>query len=245
MPDLASYEVNDPTFEIDVRRSYYPSLFIAKFLYSMGKRDIRVPPIIVRPSVELMREYSDGGDIFVGSTRIEAKKRGLHFTAYWDFPFREKTIIVDATHCYDGAVEHGQRPASYFLMNKGGTHCFGVPTSTHPTWTKEERWDHDKKRDREFYFCPLEQGMFYKFDSQYSEQEMILLAERMRECDYRLDDALEPEGDLQPDSRRPEDHHDAQVPPEYDQEAHQVASSAPEVSARIPTDQNANDRQQH
>ena len=148
MAGLADYEKNDPGFVQDLIDSQESVLLAAKWLLNRGFR-VTVNPTKIRPSVDKMSEYSDGGDLEI-SERVEVKARSISFTCKEDFPF--PTIIVDVAHAWDKA---SPKPALYLLFNKDKTHIAIVKRSTSSKWVKSEKADKLKGRSRSFYECPI------------------------------------------------------------------------------------------
>lgn len=150
MESYSDYETNDPSFIADLRKSKEAVSVAARWLSDRGYPVI-VRPTFERPSVEMMGEYSDAGDIEIVQ-RVEVKRRQqLTFTSREDFPF--ETLIVDACHCYDKAHP---KPYAYIIFNREMTAAFVVDVRrTFSKWRRVEKRDSVKGRDRSFYECPV------------------------------------------------------------------------------------------
>lgn len=155
MGDLSHYDRDDPTFVRDLLQSEQHVDIVARWLYGSGYNPV-VPPISVRDDPNNMRAFADGGDIFVGQSRIECKQRGLRFTCARDFPYR--TIIVDVAHAWDNA---NPKPHLYVLTDVPIVHCVVVRSKTSTRWIRTQKRDWQKRRDRCFYECPIVHCEFY------------------------------------------------------------------------------------
>ena len=165
---LSSYEVNDPTFINDLKLSDTHVSKVKVWLETFGYYVVK-PDIRVRDKVENMSEFSDEGDLFIveGDTRhrIEVKRRLINFSNIHPFPY--KTIIVDVAHCWERA---DPKPLMYILTNKDDTWCYVVTKNTANEWIKTSRWDTKKKRNRNFFECPIHLVKLFSF--QYSRGRM-------------------------------------------------------------------------
>lgn len=155
MNSLQTYAESDPYFVADLLASE-PSMWLAVALLREKGCDVLIPRRRVRPNVEQMAEYSDGGDIHIRygriKARVEVKQRPeLHFTSAADFPY--STVIVDAAHLWD---EASPKPLFYLIFNATMTHFCKVHSRTFPLWKRVERMDRKKNRMRWFYLCPKE-----------------------------------------------------------------------------------------
>jgi len=163
MENLKQYEIDDPNFVDDLKKSDSHVAKVVKWLQGKGIT-ARKQPIKIRDKVENMSAFSDDGDIFIdwqgGEERVEAKQRHINFTSENDFPYG--TIIVDAAHNWDNA---NPKPRFYILTNDAVTHCCVVKGSTYDNWIRVKKWDRFKKRDRWFLECPVGCAKFYSMDS--------------------------------------------------------------------------------
>lgn len=144
------YEIDDPTFIEDLRKSQGAVGVATDWLSKQGYPVI-VRPTFERPDVSAIAEFSDHGDLEIVQ-RVEVKRRpNMAFTSKQDFPY--STIIVDACHCYDKAHP---KPYSYIIFNQDMTTAFIVNTrETSRSWLKTSKFDAGKNRQREFYECPV------------------------------------------------------------------------------------------
>lgn len=160
MGNLDRYERDDPTFAADLKSSDAAVIRVALWLRRCYSNHVHLPPLRVRPTVEEMAEYGDGGDLFISKDgvswkRIEVAVRALAFTSAKDFPYR--SIIVDAAHRWDRA---DPKPYAYIRLNKAVTHAAIISAATAEHWKRTTRRDAGKQRDRTFLECPIEHVQF-------------------------------------------------------------------------------------
>jgi hypothetical protein len=148
---MYDYEKSDPTFIEDLHSSDVWVWQVARYLRDTGGFHVTIPPLQVRPSADQMNEFSDDGDLLI-TQRVEVKHRpGIEFSCKDDFPY--DSIIVDVSHAWDKAMP---KPYLYVILSASGSCGIFILGTTHRHWVKESRWDKGKKREREFYFCPID-----------------------------------------------------------------------------------------
>jgi len=145
------YNDSDPTVVHDLLESQKAVDAAAKFLSGKGY-PVVLRPIFVRPDASQMSEFSDDGDLEI-IQRVEVKQRkDLKFESKSDFPY--SSLIVDACHCYDNARP---KPYAYLIFNPALTCILVVDVKqTRGSWTRVEKWDRKKNRNRAFYEVPIE-----------------------------------------------------------------------------------------
>jgi hypothetical protein len=158
MSDVDRYEIDDPNFVQDLKDSCKHVAKVAEWLRSTGK-SVKVNPIHIRDNVRNMSQFADGGDIEVDGKRVEVKQRRVRFFSRESFPY--ETIIVDAAHIWDKA---DPKPVAYILTNEEVTGCLIVKADTFEHWTRLEKWDRFKNRNRFFYECPIEHTVFRRIE---------------------------------------------------------------------------------
>jgi hypothetical protein len=148
MTDLSEYEKKDPNFIDDLKNSQDHVAKVASWL--SRRNDVIIMPTRIRPSVDVMRDFSDCGDLLIHDKRIEVKQRkNISFGVNRKYPYT--TAIVDVCHTFDDAII---KPFAYVVTNKDVSSCFIAYGSDSTKWKKEPRMDRHKGRERWFYFTP-------------------------------------------------------------------------------------------
>lgn len=147
----------DKQFLEDLRASYESVMVAARWL-SGKKYPVVVQPTFERPEAKQASIYADNGDLAI-LQRVEVKhRRSVHFTSKEDFPY--PTVIVDVCHSFDNA---NPKPFVYIILNAAMDGALIVdPSRTRHRWTKSEKHDRFKGRERSFYECPVELTWFEK-----------------------------------------------------------------------------------
>lgn len=152
-------ETNGPRFIKHLEESISGVWEVAKWLHSRG-HPVTVNPVFVRPSHDQWKDYTDEGDIFI-TQRIEVKVLSAEFTNKADWPFGGK-FIVCAKHAWDRAFP---KPYAFIYLNKSRSHAAILMGDTSARWYTEERTDRRyEKVKQSFYFCPLEDVKFIRFN---------------------------------------------------------------------------------
>jgi len=120
-----------------------------KWLKSLGVKNIRVPKSKLAPSHSQWKKYTDDGDLFVGSKRLEVKgmmAKQYWFTAWHEFPYTNWTVC--AKHSYDRA---NPKPYAYLMWNNKRTHVAIIKTDTYKWWKTIEIKDPNYPTAQELY----------------------------------------------------------------------------------------------
>lgn len=147
--DISQYDVIDPTFVEDLKKSRIAVDVVAKWLSEKGYPVI-VRPTFIRPDPSQMHQYSDNGDLEI-IQRVEVKRRSFDFTCKQDFLYN--TVIVDSVHAYDRA---NPKPYAYVILNNDMTYAFVVECKTYPRWERITHMEKARNRERTVYLCPLD-----------------------------------------------------------------------------------------
>lgn len=173
MTTLRDIERDDPHFERDVLASDSTVEAVAAFYRRNGWR-AHVPETKVRPDIAQMRDYSDGGDLWVERPveialrpverhRVEVTRVGGvedvddygKFRSVEDYARRFETMLLDPVHKIDKAVREGKFPWLWWKVNHWEDFALLVPGDSWLDWEVKTKLDRKKNRERTNYYAPL------------------------------------------------------------------------------------------
>lgn len=124
--ELSAAEVEEMQFRINIERSHYAVLAVARYLQSIGLVT-DVPELRVRPKFADRKAYGDAGDIIVpGSGTVEVKRRRWHFMAREDIRF--SSILLGR------CGSHTESAFMIFITNDSATCAIVFKRESRPHW---------------------------------------------------------------------------------------------------------------
>lgn len=159
MSELKQYEEKDPTFVRDLMKSHDATWRVARWIQEREECTVKIFPVIVRPDVEDMAEYSDHGDLDIivdgDAHRTDVKRLGFRFAGAFDYKYPE--VMVCNCHVWD---KGDPKPHTFILTDTTMKAAVIVRGSSSSSWRIKEFFDSQKGRDRRAYMCPLDQVQF-------------------------------------------------------------------------------------
>lgn len=158
--NLEEIERNDPTFPEDVKESHWAVDLSCRWMNTQPEFTVTPFRLRVRPDIERMREFSDGGDSLLivrdrgmeTSHIVETKHlKEYDFDSLKTFLFPD--ILVDNSHKF---TPGRRNPTFYVHLNREAIGAVIIAGRTFARWEKREFFDRKKGRPRKAYFCPIE-----------------------------------------------------------------------------------------
>jgi len=158
---LSFVQLNHQNFQDILKESERAVLRVAEHYIHRGF-EVEVPELKVAPTVDVRKQYSDQGDLFVRGPdglrrRIEVKGLGYQWTCKEDWPHHRYAVCSKKS--WDRA---DPKPHQYVSLALDFTHIGVVMFDTAPDWTvgrmHDKRYVNDSHHER--YFCPLERVWF-------------------------------------------------------------------------------------
>lgn len=120
--------------------------------------EVKVPPLRIAHTPEQIKEFSDGGDLFVvrlnrSEIRLEVKAIDLEWTSIEDHPFRDH-ITVERVATWEGKKKRDELPEQIIILSQyaGVNSAFIVPVITKKFWWKEDTYDGAAKWKQPYFY---------------------------------------------------------------------------------------------